>query len=169
MFIVQGVLYIPSCKLTYPYTPLGTITHNITCHPILPTIAYHYMLLHTAAYYDIPPDAMECNYRTGCNRPRHASHAPQSHAKTEHGCASNQRSVFLARVQTSSKGRNTPKFRHCYPTTLLKNTLISDVFDLLIFIVAQPFALVEVSLQGVRLCGIGAGHTYPNINQRIRK
>ena len=50
-----------------------------------------------------------------------------------------------------------------------KTTLIFDVCDLLIFIVAQPYALVEVSWQGVRLCGIGAGRTYPNINQRIRR
>ena len=49
-----------------------------------------------------------------------------------------------------------------------KRALIFDVCGLLIFIVAQPYALVEVSLQGVRLCGIGAGRTYPNINQRIR-
>ena len=53
-------------------------------------------------------------------------------------------------------------------TTLLNKTLMFDVCHLLIFIVAQPYALVEVSLQGVRLCGIGAGRKYPNINQRIR-
>ena len=36
-------------------------------------------------------------------------------------------------------------------------SLIPDVCDLLMFIVAQPYVLVEVSLQGVRLRGIGAG------------
>ena len=42
-----------------------------------------------------------------------------------------------------------------------KRCLMFDACDLLIFIAAQPYALVEVSLKGVRLCGIGAGHTHP--------
>ena len=46
--------------------------------------------------------------------------------------------------------------------------MLLDVCDLLVLIVDQPYALVEISLQGAQLCDIGAGHTYPKINQRIR-
>ena len=37
-------------------------------------------------------------------------------------------------------------------TTLLKKHVSCYVCDLLMFIVAHPYALVEVSLQGVQLC-----------------
>ena len=48
-------------------------------------------------------------------------------------------------------------------------TKFDHVCDLFMFIVGQRYTIVYVSLQAARLCDIGAGHTCPNINQRVRK
>ena len=68
------------------------------------------------------------------------------------------------RCDADSDCRN--PYSSCNPP---EKKVIVDVCDLLMFIVGQSDALVEVSLQSARLCDIGAGHTYPNINQMIRK